>query len=122
MKFDSVSRKQWVISSAAAVAAMILVISMTSKLGIGISPDSARYISIAENIVAGNGYAIYDLELLKTKLDEQEIVYLDWFRNIDRRFLYEPEELSSSVEVTLISEKSDGALYQVRKKPTGTDG
>ena len=47
---------------AVAVAAMILVISMTSKYGIGISPDSACYISIAENVIAGNGYAIYDLQ------------------------------------------------------------
>jgi len=62
MKFDSTSRKYWTISSAAAMAAMLLVILMTSRFGIGISPDSACYISIAENVVAGNGYAIYDLQ------------------------------------------------------------
>ena len=62
MNFDSILRKHWLISLAAAVAAMILVISMTSTFGIGISPDSACYISIAENVIAGNGYAIYDLE------------------------------------------------------------
>jgi len=62
MKFYGILRKHWVISLAAAAASMILVISMTSRFGIGISPDSACYISIAENIVAGNGYAIYDLQ------------------------------------------------------------
>ncbi len=62
MKFDSILRKHRVISLAAAVAAMILVIFMTSKFGIGVSPDSACYFSIAENVVAGNGYAIYDLQ------------------------------------------------------------
>jgi len=62
MNFDSILRKHWLISLAVAVAAMILVISMTSRFGIGISPDSACYISIAENVIAGNGYAIYDLE------------------------------------------------------------
>ncbi|MCH9024047.1 MAG: hypothetical protein IH931_01825 [candidate division Zixibacteria bacterium] len=62
MKFDSTSRKYWTISSAAAVAAMIIVILMTSRFGIGISPDSACYFSIAENVIAGNGYAIYDLQ------------------------------------------------------------
>ena len=62
MIFDSTSKKYWTISLAAAAAAMILVISMTSRFGIGISPDSACYISIAENVVAGNGYAIYDLQ------------------------------------------------------------
>ncbi len=62
MKFDSISKKHWTISSAAAVAAMIIVILMTSRFGIGISPDSACYFSIAENVVAGNGYAIYDLQ------------------------------------------------------------
>ena len=62
MKFDSTSQKYWTISLAAAAAAMIMVVLMTSRFGIGISPDSACYISIAENVVAGNGYAIYDLQ------------------------------------------------------------
>ena len=62
MKFDSTSQKYWTISLAAAAAAMIIVILMTSRFGIGISPDSACYFSIAENVVAGNGYAIYDLQ------------------------------------------------------------
>lgn len=60
MKFSSLSRKDWAISLAAAVAAMILVVLMTSKFGVGISPDSACYFSIAENVNAGKGYAIYD--------------------------------------------------------------
>ncbi|MGH8016172.1 MAG: hypothetical protein ACREBV_08280, partial [Candidatus Zixiibacteriota bacterium] len=42
--------------------AVCLILISTSKYGIGVSPDSSCYISIAENLTKGNGFAIYDLE------------------------------------------------------------
>ncbi|HEX2897186.1 MAG TPA: hypothetical protein VHP63_03960, partial [candidate division Zixibacteria bacterium] len=50
------------LSLAAAIAAALIILVISSKYGIGISPDSACYISIAENVNNGNGFAIYDLE------------------------------------------------------------
>lgn len=49
-------------SVAAALGAALIILVISSKYGIGISPDSACYISIAENVNDCNGYAIYDLE------------------------------------------------------------
>lgn len=46
----------------AAILATIILTVITSKYGIAISPDSACYISIAENINNGKGLAIYDFE------------------------------------------------------------
>ena len=62
-----------------------------------------------------------DLDLLTAKLDEQQNVYLAWFIYNSRRFLYKPEELSPNFEMILISKKSDGALYEIKKKPAGSD-
>jgi len=50
------------ISALFGAIAVVIIFLATSKYGIGISPDSACYISIAENLNHGNGYAIYDLE------------------------------------------------------------
>ncbi len=49
-------------SVAAAIGAALIILVISSKYGIGISPDSACYLSIAENVNNSNGYTIYDLE------------------------------------------------------------
>ena len=64
---------------------------------------------------------IDDFYLLTTKLDEQENIYLAWFRHNSGRLLYEPDELSSNFELILIVEKSDGEFYRIRNKTTGSD-
>ena len=55
-------RNSLLIPLASGISAALLIIIITSKYGIGVSPDSACYLSIAENLLKGNGYAIYDLE------------------------------------------------------------
>ncbi len=44
----------------AGVTAAFMVILISVKYGLAMSPDSACYLSIAENLVKGNGFAIYD--------------------------------------------------------------
>jgi hypothetical protein len=44
------------------VLGVCLILIITSKYGPAISPDSACYLSIAENLTKGNGFVIYDLE------------------------------------------------------------
>ncbi len=56
------NRSSLFVPVAAGICAALLILVMTSKYGIGLSPDSACYLSIAENLLNGNGYAIYDLE------------------------------------------------------------
>ena len=51
-----------VVSLIAALAAAGMIFVISSKYGLALSPDSACYFSIAENILKGNGYARYDLE------------------------------------------------------------
>lgn len=36
--------------------AILLVLLSTSRYGVGLSPDSAIYISVAKNLLSGNGY------------------------------------------------------------------
>ena len=42
------------------LAGVVLVLFFTSRYGIGVSPDSAAYMSTAKNLLAGNGYVQYD--------------------------------------------------------------
>jgi len=42
------------------VIAAFMVILISVKYGLAMSPDSACYLSIADNLVKGNGFAIYD--------------------------------------------------------------
>ncbi len=55
-------RNQFILPVIAGVAATLLVFVITSKYGLALSPDSACYISMADNVLRGNGYAIYDFE------------------------------------------------------------
>lgn len=44
----------------AAIIAAFMVILISVKYGLAMSPDSACYLSIAENLLKGNGFALYD--------------------------------------------------------------
>ena len=55
-------RSQIILPVIAGVSAALLIIVISSKYGLALSPDSVCYISMANNSLQGNGYAIYDLE------------------------------------------------------------
>ncbi len=48
------------IPAIAGIVAAFMVILVSVKYGLAMSPDSACYLSIAENILKGNGFTIYD--------------------------------------------------------------
>ncbi len=50
--------KYWVFLSALAVIAIVLCSMATAKYGAGVSSDSTKYLSVAQNVLAGNG--LYD--------------------------------------------------------------
>ena len=61
MFFSSIStskNKFWIFLLALAVVAVILCAIATSKYGAGVSSDATKYLSVAQNLLAGNG--LYD--------------------------------------------------------------
>jgi hypothetical protein len=51
-------RSFWIFLAALSILAMILAGTATSKYGAGVSSDSTKYLSVAQNLLAGNG--LYD--------------------------------------------------------------
>ncbi len=61
MHFSSIARSKnafWIFLLVLSIVAMILVEVATSKYGAGVSSDSTKYLSVAQNLLAGNG--LYD--------------------------------------------------------------
>jgi hypothetical protein len=48
----------WILLSALAILAILVAGAATSKYGAGVSSDATKYLSVAQNLLAGNG--LYD--------------------------------------------------------------
>jgi hypothetical protein len=62
MQLQSLAKFNVAVSLLAGLTAGISLLVISSKYGLALSPDSVCYISIAENLLKGNGFAIYDLQ------------------------------------------------------------
>lgn len=60
-----------------------------------------------------------DIEKLQSELDSGNQVFLVWFTEVGRGFLYTPQELGNVLLVEEREKQSDGIVYHLSRKPPG---